>query len=442
MPKFSYVDLKFKPDLKTHIIATYYLESDGDDIKSSASKVAAESSIGTWTDISTLSAVTFEKLHAVVFEISNHYPSCFRVSKTIENKLKKDKNKAVVKIAYPLDLFELGNIPQLLSSVCGNVFSMKCIKNLRLLDLEFPKKYINSFQGPYYGISGIRKKMNIKNRPLVGCIVKPKVGLTPKQYGKVVYNVWSNGIDVIKDDENLTSLKFNKFEDRVREVMKVKKIVEKETGEKKMYVFNVTAPFDLMLKRAKFVKKHGGKCVMIDVVSVGMDNVQLLRKQELKLIIHGHRAGHSAFTRNDEHGMTMYVLAKLARLAGIDQLHTGTVVGKMDGDEDDVIRIDEFLKEDWAGFDILEEDWSSIKPTMPIASGGLHPGLTTELMEILGNNVIINYGGGLHGHPDGSAAGARACRQSIDATLKNISLVEYAKTHEELSKALKKWENK
>jgi ribulose-bisphosphate carboxylase large chain len=284
--------------------------------------------------------------------------------------------------------------------------------------------------------------MNIKNRPLVGCIVKPKVGLTPKQYGKVVYNVWSNGIDVIKDDENLTSLKFNKFEDRVREVMKVKKIVEKETGEKKMYVFNVTAPFDLMLKRAKFVKKHGGKCVMIDVVSVGMDNVQLLRKQELKLIIHGHRAGHSAFTRNDEHGMTMYLLAKLARLAGIDQLHTGTVVGKMDGDEDDVIRIDEFLKEDWAGFDILEEDWSSIKPTMPIASGGLHPGLTTELMEILGNNVIINYGGGLHGHPDGSAAGARACRQSIDATLKNISLVEYAKTHEELSKALKKWENK
>jgi ribulose-bisphosphate carboxylase large chain len=159
----------------------------------------------------------------------------------------------------------------------------------------------------------------------------------------------------------------------------------------------------------------------------------------LGLIIHGHRAGHALFTRNKKHGMSMLVLAKLSRLAGIDQLHTGTAVGKMHGTKQEVTRINQLLKEDWRIHNIVREDWHKVKPVLPIASGGLHPGLLPKLIEILGNNIIANFGAGIHGHPDGSAAGARACRQAVRAVEKGIKLKDYAKDHEELAAALNYW---
>jgi len=417
MDKKSFVNLHYKP-AKHDIIATYRIESRLG-LERAAIEVAAESSIGTWTKLSTLTQKTFNRLAPQIFFI--------------------DKKKKIVRIAYPIELFELGSIPQLLSALAGNIFSMKIIDNLRLEDLSLSTKYINSFQGPYYGISGVRKLMNIYKRPLIGSIIKPKVGLNSKQHARLAYDVWVNGIDVVKDDENLTDLPFNKFKDRVTEVMKLKNKAEKITGAKKIHVFNITAPMDIMLERAKFVKSRGGKCVMVDLVSVGLDNVQVLRRANLGLIIHGHRAGHSMFTRNPRHGMSMLVLAKLARLSGIDQLHTGTVVGKMEGGAEEVVEINKSIKEDFGINKVLRENWGKIKPVLPIASGGLHPGLTKKLVNILGNDLIINYGGGIHGHPEGSCAGAKACFEAIQlATNHKISknkLIEYYQ-------ALKHWKNK
>ena len=395
MHKKSFVNLKYKP-YKDDIIATYRIESKLE-LKKAAIEVAKESSIGTWTKLTTLNQKTFDKLAPQIFYIN---------SKT-----------KIVKIAYPIEDFELGSIPQLLSALAGNIFSMRCVQKLRLEDLSLSTKYINSFQGPKLGINGVRKLVGIKKRPLIGSIIKPKVGLTAKQHAQLAYDIWTNGIDVVKDDENLTSMTFNKFETRVREVMKMKRKAEKETGCKKIHVFNITAPMDLMLHRAKLVKKHSGKCVMVDLVSVGLDNVQVLRKLDLGMIIHGHRAGHSMFSRDPHHGMTMLVLAKLARLAGIDQLHTGTVVGKMDGSKEEVIDINLSLKEDVGINRALRENWGKIKATLPIASGGLHPGLIAKMIKILGNDLIINFGGGLHGHPHGSIAGARACWQSVELVI-------------------------
>ena len=389
--KKSFVNLKYKP-YKDDIVATYRIESKLS-LRNAAIEVAKESSIGTWTKLSTLNQKIFDKLAPQIFYLNN-------------------KSK-IAKIAYLIEVFELGNIPQLLSALAGNIFSMKAIDKLRLEDLSLSTKYINSFQGPKFGINGVRKIIGIKNRPIIGSIIKPKVGLTAKQHAKLAFDIWTNGIDIVKDDENLTSMSFNKFEVRVKEVMKIKRRAEKETSQKKTHVFNITAPMDLMLARAKLVKKHGGKCIMVDLVSVGLDNVQVLRKLDLGMIIHGHRAGHSMFSRNSQHGMTMLVLAKLARLAGIDQLHTGTVVGKMDGSKEDVININQSLREDAGINRVLREDWGKIKPTLPIASGGLHPGLVKKLIQILGPDIIINFGGGLHGHPNGSIAGARACWQSV-----------------------------
>lgn len=419
MDKKSFVNLNYKP-FKDDIIATYRIESKLK-LEEVAIEIAAESSIGTWTHLSTLTQKTFNKLAPQIFFI--------------------DKKNKIVKISYPIELFEPGNIPQLLSALAGNVFSMKIIDNLRLEDLSLSTKYINSFQGPRYGINGIRKLMGIYKRPLIGSIIKPKVGLNAKQHAKLAYDVWINGIDIVKDDENLTDMSFNKFKNRVTEVMKLKNKAEKITKHKKIHVFNITAPMDKMLERTKFVKKMGGLCVMTDLVSVGLDNVQVLRRLNLGLIIHGHRAGHSMFTRNPKHGMSMLVIAKLARLAGIDQLHTGTVVGKMEGSKDEVIEINESIREDFNINKVLRENWSKIKPVLPIASGGLYPGLTKKLINILGNDLIINYGGGIHGHPNGSIAGARACYQSVKLAINKNKKID-KNNFKEYYQALEYWKNK
>jgi len=418
MIKNAYLKLNYKPDYQNEIIVTFYGESRLS-LEELAVKVAEESSIGTWTRISTLSPGVFARLAARIFYVN---------AKT-----------GVFKIAYPLALFEPASIPQLLSSIAGNIFSMKTLNNLRLENIEFPEKYINEYPGPKWGISGVRRILGVYNRPLIGCIMKPKIGLTSSENAKLATEIFENGVDVIKDDENLTDLSFNRFDDRVRKILFSKNKVEKRTRSRKMYVFNVTGPTETMLKRAALVKRMGGRCVMVDVITAGWAGVQSLRNADLGLIIHGHRAGHSTFTRNKKHGISMLILANLARLAGIDQFHTGTVVGKMEGEEKEVVKINELLKEDWKGFDKLRENWGKLKPVLPIASGGLHPGLTEKLIKILGSNLIINFGGGIHGHPRGSAAGARAARQAVEATIKGIPLRIYACDHSELKEALDYW---
>jgi ribulose-bisphosphate carboxylase large chain len=184
-----------------------------------------------------------------------------------------------------------------------------------------------------------------------------------------------------------------------------------------------------MLERAQFVKEQGGRCIMVDVLTIGWSALQYIRKQNFGRIIHGHRAMHAALTRNRKHGISMMVIAKFSRLAGVSALHTGTIFGKMEGGREDVLELNDFLKSDFYG----------MKKVMPIASGGLHPALVPKLYNALGNDVIINFGGGLWGHPQSSAAGARAIRQSLDAALEGVSLSKYAESHEELRMALKKW---
>jgi len=338
--------------------------------------------------------------------------------------------KKTFQVAYPLALMEKGNIPQFFSGIAGNIFSMKIVKNLRLFDITFPEEYVNSFKGPQFGIAGIRKIMNIYNRPLIGCIAKPKLGLTATEHAKLAYRVFIGGVDILKDDENLTDLTFDHFEKRAHFTIHLAKKAERETGQKKMCVLNVTAPPQEMLKRTRLVKKLGGKAVMVDIVSVGLDNVQMLRSENLGLIIHGHRAGHSMFTKDPKHGMSMLVLAKLSRLAGIDQLHTGTVVGKMEGEQKEILAINRFLK----------SKWYKIKPVLPIASGGLHPGMMPKLYRIFGQDVIFNFGGGIHGHPAGSLAGAQAARQALEAVLRKKTLKAYSKNHLELKQAMEHWE--
>jgi len=196
-----------------------------------------------------------------------------------------------VKIAYPIELFELGNMPNILSSVAGNVFGLKTLRNLRLSDVYFPLKLIKSFKGPKFGIEGVRKLLKIYDRPLVGTIIKPKLGLKTVDHAKVAYEAWVGGCDIVKDDENLSSQKFNPFKERVLKTLRFRDKAEKEVGEKKVYMVNITSETKEMLKRAKYMVNHGGEYVMVDILTCGFSALQTLRNQDFNLVIHAHRAG-------------------------------------------------------------------------------------------------------------------------------------------------------
>jgi len=412
----GYVNLRYKPS-KDDLICSYRIEPNGISYRKAAEEVAAESSVGTWTDVKTMGPKA-RKMAARVFEIKGKW----------------------IKIAYPSELFEAGNMPEIMSSIGGNIFGMRALNKIRLEDIKWPRSIIKSFRGPKFGIHGVRRIIGVKKRPLVGTIVKPKVGLSPKEHAKVAYEAWMGGCDIVKDDENLTNQKFNRFENRIKETLKMRDRAERETGDKKVYMPNVTGETNEMIRRAKFVKRNHGRYIMVDIVTTGWGSLQSLRNENLDLIIHGHRAGHAAFTRGN-HGISMLVVADIARLLGVDQLHIGTVVGKMVGDKNEVYHIEQemeknFIKE---GHHTLEEDWYGTKPVFAVCSGGLHPGLIQKLVKIMGNNIIIQAGGGVHGHPKGTRAGSVAMRQAIDATMKGITLKNYAKENEELALALKKW---
>jgi ribulose-bisphosphate carboxylase large chain len=401
----DFVDLNYKPK-DTDVVCTFYVEPEGTNINEAAGGVAAESSIGTWTELTTVKPYV-EKLAARVFNITGNE----------------------VKIAYPLELFEPGNMPNVLSSVGGNVFGLRALENLRLNNINLPEKLVRSFKGPKYGIRGIRELFKVYGRPLVGTIIKPKLGLETSDHAKVAYESWIGGCDIVKDDENLSSQKFNPFEDRLTKTLERRDRAQEETGEKKVYMINITAETNEMLRRAELVLSHGGEYVMIDVLTCGFAALQTFRAQDFGLVIHAHRAGHAAFTKNHKHGISMQVISKVVRILGVDQLHVGTVVGKMFETRTEVA---ENLR-------ALKMKMSGLKPVLPVASGGLHPALVPALMDFFGVDFVIQAGGGIHGHRDGTEAGAKAMRQAVEATMRNITLDEYAKTHKELEAALETW---
>ncbi|MFH1306403.1 MAG: ribulose-bisphosphate carboxylase large subunit, partial [Candidatus Micrarchaeota archaeon] len=374
----DYLKLHWEPEPEKYLTATFTLRpAKNKSLRAAAEATAAESSIGTWTSLSTMEKRVLSHLQAKVFSI-NH-------------------KKKQIKIAYPVELFEPNNAAQLLSDIAGNIFGMKEIKSIRLEDFTAPTHYTNSFPGPAFGMFGIRQIIGTTkiSRPHLGTIVKPKVGLSPKESAKVAYDAWSGGLDLVKDDENLTSHPFSNFESRISHMLDAKDKVESKCGKKKIYAPNITAPAHIMLKRAELVKEMGGKCIMIDILTAGFSSLQFIRSQNLNLFIHAHRAMHAAITRNKFHGISMLALAKLSRMCGCDQLHIGAVLGKMEGGKKEVLQI----------HNAINSKMGHLNSVFSVCSGGLSPLHIPELIQIFGRNIIIQAGGGVHGHPKGTRAG-------------------------------------
>jgi ribulose-bisphosphate carboxylase large chain len=415
----EFVKLDHKPANDELVCLFYFEPAKGISAKEAVGRIASESSAGTWTTLHEMPA-RVEKIKAHAFEINGKY----------------------VKVAYPLDLWEPGNAPQLLSGIAGNIFGMKALRNLRLVDATLPEKYIRSFKGPNHGVKGIRSLLNVKKRPITGAVPKPKIGFTAAEHASVAFETWMGGFDLCKDDENLTSTSFNRFEDRVGKMAKLREKAEKQTGEQKDALLNITGETNEMIRKARILHENGWRFAMIDVVTCGTASVQTLRDEcaDLGLAIHAHRAMHAAFDRNPKHGISMYFLAKLMRLIGIDEIHVGTAVGKLVGTKKEVSGIAGMLRENSVTTPHLPQEWGSIKPVMPVSSGGLHPGLVPSVMNLFGNDFTLLVSGGIHGHPAGTRAGATAVMQAIDATMEGIDLNEYAEKNKELKQALGKWE--
>ncbi|MEM3047476.1 MAG: RuBisCO large subunit C-terminal-like domain-containing protein, partial [Candidatus Bathyarchaeia archaeon] len=337
-------------------------------------------------------------------------------------------------VGFPTALFDLerGGIPNLLSIVAGNLFGLSALKTVRLLDLDFPKAMVEAFPGPQFGIDWIRERVGTleNRRPHLGTIVKPKVGLSPKQTAQVAYEAAVGGVDFIKDDETLSDQAFCPLDERASAVMEALDKARSETQRQVFYAVNVTSSVADLLEMAETAKSHGANMLMVNALTAGFSAVQMLAEDpSIRLPLHVHRTMHAAMTRNPRHGIHPLVLLKLVRLAGGDQTHTGTGAGKME----------KAVAEVKHGAEFLRQPWFRLKNVFPVASGGVHPGIAAANLQVLGRDCVVNAGGGIHGHPNGTRAGATAMRQAVDAYMQGIPAMEYAKTHEELRLALETW---
>jgi ribulose-bisphosphate carboxylase large chain len=402
----------YRPDYvpkDTDILCAFrFVPQEGVDQVEAAAAVAGESSTATWTVVWTDRLSAYE-----------HYQAkCYRVDPI------PGTDQFIAYIAYDLDLFEEGSIANLTASIIGNVFGFKALKSLRLEDMRIPPHYVKTFQGPAHGIVMEREYLNKYGRPLLGATIKPKLGLSARNYGRVVYEALRGGLDFTKDDENINSQPFMRWRDRFLFCMEGVNKAAASTGEIKGHYLNVTAgTMEDMYERAEFAKTLGSVIVMIDLV-IGYTAIQSMSRWARKngVLLHLHRAGHSTYTRQKTHGVSFRVISKWMRLAGVDHIHAGTIVGKLEGDPNTVRGFYDTLRENKLppkpeyGL-YFEQDWVSMPGVMPVASGGIHAGQMHQLLHYLGEDVVMQFGGGTIGHPDGIAEGAAANRIAVEAII-------------------------
>src|SRR6266700_2588473 len=295
--------------------------------------VAGESSTATWTVVWTDRLTAHE----------NYQAKCYRVDPV------PGTDQHIAYIAYNLDLFEEGSIANLTSSIIGNVFGFKALKSLRLEDMRIPPHYVKTFQGPPHGVVMEREYLDKYGRPLLGATTKPKLGLSARNYGRVVYEALRGGLDFVKDDENTNSQPFMRWRDRYLHCMEAVSKAMAETGEVKGHYLNVTAgTMEEMYERAEMARELGSVVVMVDL-TCGFVALQSMARWARRngLILHLHRAGHSTYTRQKAHGVSFRVLAKWCRLIGVDHVHAGTVVGKLEGDPSMIAGYYDILRENF-----------------------------------------------------------------------------------------------
>jgi ribulose-bisphosphate carboxylase large chain len=405
--QMGYWDGGYEPK-ETDVLALFRITpQDGVDPVEAAAAVAGESSTATWTVVWTDRLTAADAYRAKAYRV---------------DPVPGSPGQYFAYIAYDLDLFEEGSIANLTASIIGNVFGFKPLKALRLEDMRIPVAYAKTFQGPPTGIVVERERLDKFGRPLLGATTKPKLGLSGKNYGRVVYEALKGGLDFTKDDENINSQPFMHWRDRFLFCMEAVNRAQAATGEVKGHYLNVTAAtMEDMYERAEFARELGSNIIMIDLI-IGYTAIQSISKWSRRndMILHLHRAGHSTYTRQKTHGISFRVISKWMRLAGVDHIHAGTIVGKLEGDPNSVQGFYNVLREPHNPVDLqrgifFDQHWAGLRKVMPVASGGIHAGQMHQLLAYLGDDVVLQFGGGTIGHPMGIQAGATANRVALEA---------------------------
>jgi ribulose-bisphosphate carboxylase large chain len=408
MKDYSYLHLDESTDPEGYVVCEYRVTTDMP-MENAASAIAAEQSTGTWTGISTLRDDVFERYGARVTRIEGD----------------------LVEVAYPAEDFsiDVGGVPQILSVIAGNLFGLESIGKLRLEDVRFPSCIQEQFSGPRFGAEGLRRILGRPEKPLVGTIVKPKIGLSPEDTAEYVYEAGAGGLTNSKDDETLVDQRFCPIEDRTKAVAESLDRL-KEEGHRMVHAVNISTGGHRILELAEKVQSWGAKQIMVDVITCGFAAVQALAEDpSIKVPIHVHRTMHGAITRDPLHGISMLAITRLVRMCGGDALHIGTLgVGKMSGGKGDHDSLEACL-----------DGGSPYATVMPVCSGGVYPGMVGRMIEESGMNVQIQAGGGVAGHPGGVRSGARGMCQAVDAAFLGVHVRDYAEDHRELREALDKW---
>jgi ribulose-bisphosphate carboxylase large chain len=411
-------------DSSEYIFATYYLETPLEPHRA-AESMASEQSTGTWMRVKCETEERREKYGAKVVGVHTlpydagqcHLPTKVALSGKI--------NAAVVRIGFPTINIS-PNLTNLLSTVVGEAYELESFTALKLLDIELPPSFTQHFTGPKFGVDGMRNILDIHDRPLIGAVIKPCVGLSPEETAELAYQGAKGGLDFIKDDELLADLAYNPIQERVRAVTAALRRAEEETGEKTIYAFNISDRPSRLRELHDIVVGNGGGCIMVNAAALGYECLREL-SEFTEVPIFAHRVFASAYVRSPYLGMSLEVLNKLWRLGGADMILVGAIGGKVYGSDAEVV----------AAARACNQGFHQLKRSLPASSGGQWAGKLGENVAAFGHVDFLHLsGGGVFAHPMGAEAGARSLRQGWDAYRQNIPLEEYAGEHSELKAAL------
>lgn len=410
-----------------NIIAKYLIETSHP-IQKAAEMMAGEQSSGTFVKVAGETKELRERFLARIIDIQEAgivAKPTLAGSKTPKGEKNPIYKRAVVTLSWPLENVGV-NLPNLISTVSGNLYELNPFSGLKLMELSVPDDFSSIYPGPQFGVEGTRKLIPINNRPIIGTIIKPSVGLTPEDTAQRVKVLIEAGLDFIKDDELMGDPPHSPFNKRVELVMKVINEYVQKTGKKPMFAFNVSGDIDDMLTRHDHVLNNGGTCVMVNLNSVGVSGVAKLRKHA-RLPIHGHRNGWGAMTRCYVLGMDYQPYQLIWRIAGVDHMHVNGLRNKFCETDASVI----------ASIKALRTPLFSGYHAMPVISSGQWAGQTVDTYKaIKTTGVMYLCGGGIVGHPDGVEAGVKSVMQGWQAALEGKTLEEMSENHSELKKAL------
>lgn len=411
-------------DYDEYIIATYLVQYPSHiNMREMGQALAVEQSTGTWTPVPGETPEVRCRHVAKLIGLWEVPDIAWDVPPDLEER------RYIMQIAFP-EINIGSQIPMLFTAVIGNI---SLFGKVKLLDLRFPQKYVEGFSGPKFGIEGMRKLLSVPKRPLINIMIKPCTGWTAEWGQGVFREVAMGGVDIIKDDELIANASFNTVEERVKLIMEAERQVYEETGEHTLYAVNVSDEVPQVFENARRAIQAGANCLMVNYLAVGFPVLRALAEDpERNVPILGHMDVAGVYYASPDHGISApLILGKLARLAGADMVVYPYHRGKVALTKDQCIQVGRNLT----------FPFYHVKPAWPMPSGGIYPYLVPKVVEDFGLDVMLGAGGGVHAHPMGPTAGARAFRQVADAVTEGRPIDQVAAEHEELRVALETWKD-